>query len=58
MEQSKIIDTLETYQLPTDPLEHCLLDHENDMFMNEGREFDEDSLNRNILGKTSSLLKS
>ena len=26
---------------PTDPLEHYLLDHENDMFMNERREIDE-----------------
>ena len=25
---------------PTDPLEHYLLDHENDMFMNERREID------------------
>ena len=26
---------------PSDPLEHYLLDHENDMFMNERREIDE-----------------
>ena len=26
---------------PTDPLEHYLLDHENDMFMNERKELDE-----------------
>ena len=26
---------------PTDPLEQYLLDHENDMFMNERREIDE-----------------
>ena len=26
---------------PSDPLEHYLLDHENDMFMNERRELDE-----------------
>ena len=25
---------------PSDPLEHYLLDHENDMFMNERREID------------------
>ena len=31
---------------PTDPLEQYLLDHENDMFMNERREIDEVFFNR------------
>ena len=33
---------------PTGPLEQYLLDHENDMFMNETREIDEVSLNRDL----------
>ena len=43
---------------PNDPLEHYLLDHENDMFMNERREIDEGSLNRNLFWNTICLLKS
>ena len=33
---------------PSDPLEQYLLDHENDMFMNERRELDEVFLNKNL----------
>ena len=33
---------------PTDPLQQYLLDHENDMFMNERREIDEVFLIRNL----------
>ena len=33
---------------PTNPLEQYLLDHENDMFMNERREIDEVFLNRDL----------
>ena len=42
----------------SDPLEHYLLDHENDMFMNERRELDEvffkqePILNHNLLVKS------
>ena len=43
---------------PNDPLEQYLLDHENDMFMNERREIDEVYLNRNLFCNTICLLKS
>ena len=36
---------------PTDPLEQYLLDHENDMFMNERREIDEVFFNQGPLLK-------
>ena len=43
---------------PNDPLEQYLLDHENDMFMNEIREIDEVSLSKDLFWNTIFLLKS
>ena len=39
--KDEIIGLVSTVVPPTDPLEQYLLDHENDMFMNERREIDE-----------------
>ena len=39
--KDEIIDLASIAMPPTDPLEQYLLDHENDMFMNERREIDE-----------------
>ena len=50
-EEERLLKTLKKHRAsiavpPNDPLEQYLLDHENDMFMNERREIDEYSLNR------------
>ena len=43
---------------PTDPLEQYLLDHENDMFMDERREIDKVFLQQGPILKHNYLLKS
>ena len=43
---------------PSDPLEQYLLDHENDMFMNERRELDEVFFKQEPILKKNYLLKS
>ena len=43
---------------PNDPLEQYLLDHENDLFMNERREIDEVFFKQGPILKTTCVLKS